>query len=79
MLSFPKNGLSVAVDFRNNTHTPDLIRDLQLLIKSYKGRTYLAKDAFIEKKMFQNFYPEFNTFKKFMDVNLSSNMKRKIF
>ena len=79
MLSFPQNGLSVAVDFRNNSHTPDLIRDLQLLIKGYKGRTYLAKDAFIDKKMFQNFYPEFNTFKKFMDVNLSSNLKRKIF
>ena len=79
MLSFPKNGLSIALDFRNNIHTPDLIKDLQLLVKDCKGRTYLAKDAFINKKMFQNFYPEFNTFKKYMDVNLSSNMKRKIF
>ena len=79
ILSFPKNGLSIAIDFRNNKETPKLINSLHKITGELEGRSYLAKDLFIDRENFMLFYPQFKNFIKYMDAGISSNMKRILF
>ena len=79
ILSFPKNGLSIAIDFRNTKETPKLINSLHKITGELDGRSYLAKDLFIDRENFMIFYPQYKNFIKYMDAGISSNMKRVLF
>ena len=46
MLSFPRPGLTLALDFAVDTGTPALVATLNRYVRSLGGRVYLAKDAF---------------------------------
>lgn len=47
--SFPKEGYTLALDFKINDKLMDLIPRLDALMDEYEGRVYLAKDAFSER------------------------------
>ena len=63
-LSFPMEGYSLALDFKNSQKTQELLNKLDLIVNENHGRIYLAKDSRIRKKFFENGYPLFDTFKK---------------
>lgn len=46
MLSFPRRGLTVAVDLPIRASTPDVVARLNEIVIAEGGRIYLAKDAF---------------------------------
>jgi decaprenylphospho-beta-D-ribofuranose 2-oxidase len=46
LLSFPRPGLTLAMDFAVGAHTPRLVAALNAFVRERGGRIYLAKDAF---------------------------------
>jgi FAD/FMN-containing dehydrogenase len=46
MLSFPRPGLTLALDFAVDAGTPALVATLNRHVQALGGRVYLAKDAF---------------------------------
>lgn len=62
LLSFSKPGISFAFDFVNKEKNAALIKAIHDLLISVNGRVYLAKDSFLNKKQFQQMYPQFTTF-----------------
>ena len=63
-LSFPMEGYSLALDFKNSQKNQELLNKLDLIVNENHGRIYLAKDSRIRKKFFEDGYPLFDTFKK---------------
>ncbi len=53
LLSFPKLGISIAIDVPVRSWTQPLIDDLNALVLGEGGRIYLAKDAFTRPEHFQ--------------------------
>jgi FAD/FMN-containing dehydrogenase len=79
LLSFPRPGLTLALDFPNQGEkTNNLFRQLDDLILKAGGRIYPAKDARMSSTLFQAMYPEWREFKKFMDPGFSSDFWKRI-
>ncbi len=57
MLSFPKPGISFALDLPIDEHTPELINALNEMVIAEGGRVYLAKDAFTRPEHFRAMEP----------------------
>lgn len=53
VLSFPKRGMSVAIDLPVTPDTPDLVRRLNRFVIAHGGRIYLAKDTFTRREDFE--------------------------
>ena len=64
-LSFPKKGWTLAMDFKNNKETVDLIDELDQIILKLKGRIYLAKDSLMSEKLFKQTYESWEAFHNF--------------
>jgi hypothetical protein len=80
MLSFPKAGVTLALDFPNkNLTTLKLFNQLDAVVKKYKGRIYLAKDAHQSKNLFAMGYPNIKKFSHFRDPGISSLMSKRLF
>ena len=72
ILSFPIEGYSLAIDFKNTTKLKDLLNLLDKIVIKYKGKIYLCKDARMNKEMFRNTYPrwrEFQSIRKKYNLN----------
>jgi|TARA_B110000305_G_scaffold237154_1_gene299861 FAD/FMN-containing dehydrogenase len=79
LLSFAEPGVTLALDFPNQgKKTKKLFHDLEAIVKSSKGKIYLAKDLLMTRETFESSYPGLNTFKKFRDINLSSQMSKRL-
>lgn len=52
ILSFPKEGFTLALDFPINPKTLNLFNELDEIVKKFDGRLYLAKDSRMTKEMF---------------------------
>jgi FAD/FMN-containing dehydrogenase len=57
LLSFPKPGISIALDIAVRDDTQELIDALNALVIAEKGRIYLAKDAFTRAEHFRAMEP----------------------
>ena len=57
LLSFPKLGISIAIDVPVRRWTRPLIDELNDLVLAEGGRIYLAKDAFSRPEHFQKMEP----------------------
>lgn len=80
ILSFPMEGITLALDFPNQgTSTLDLLFCLDKIVLENSGRLYLAKDARMEQKFFMQTYPLAKEFMKFRDPFFSSDMSRRLF
>lgn len=79
MLSFPYEGLTLAVDVPNRgPATLDLLGSLDELVTAGNGRIYPAKDARMPADMFKSQYPQWTEFEKLRDPNFSSSFWRRV-
>lgn len=79
ILSFPKPGYTLALDFPNyHEKLLKLFKELDELVKESGGRLYPAKDAAMDSTTFQLMYPQFQEFKKYIDPCISSSFYQRI-
>ena len=79
MMSFPREGVTLALDFAN--YGPDLLKFLDrcdVIVRQAGGAIYPAKDARMSKESFAQFYPRLNEFEKFIDPKFSSSFWRRV-
>ncbi|MEM9425189.1 MAG: FAD-binding oxidoreductase [Pseudomonadota bacterium] len=57
-MSFPMEGYTLALDFRNTPEAENLILELEEMTVAAKGRIYLAKDALARPDNIKAMYPE---------------------
>ncbi len=63
MLSFPRPGMSIAMDFPiHPTKTPELVDRLNELVIAEGGRIYLTKDTFTRPEHFREMEPRLDAF-----------------
>lgn len=65
LLSFPRDGYSLALDLKATSQTNSLMRNLDDVLIRFNGRINLCKDARIPREIFELGYPEVDTFRKF--------------
>ena len=79
LLSFPEEGVTLALDFPNKgAKTLSLFEDLNKIIFENGGRLYPAKDALMKAEEFQKGYKKLDEFKKFVDPKFSSSFWRRV-
>lgn len=79
MLSFPRPGVTLALDFPNNgERTIGLFKKLDQIIIEAGGAIYPAKDACMSHELFLSGYPNLNKFIEFKDPRFNSNFWQRI-
>ena len=79
LLSFPRKGTTLALDFPNRGQkTLDLLNTLDTITLKYNGSVYPAKDARMSASSFAQYYPNWKKFESFIDPHFSSNFKRRV-
>lgn len=63
MISFPKEGYTLALDFPVRKGLLGFLDELDVLVLKYHGRLYLSKDARMQPGMLEGGYPELEKFK----------------
>lgn len=78
-LSFPREGVTLALDFPNNgTRTLQLLTELDHLVREANGVLYPAKDGRMSAPDFQRFYPQWEAFAAHVDPHFSSSFWRRV-
>jgi hypothetical protein len=79
MLSFPRCGVTLALDFPN-TGAPieRLFTELDEIVAAAGGRLYPAKDARMPAELFRNSYPRWREFARYVDPVFSSGFWRRV-
>jgi len=72
MLSFPRPGITLALDFPVSEKSFGLLNRLGALTLDYGGSMYPAKDALMTPEQFQAFYPDWRQFARFIDPAFTS-------
>jgi FAD/FMN-containing dehydrogenase len=73
LLSFPKPGITLALDFPIRAEVSlDLLDRLANITVEHGGRMYPAKDATMTAAQFQAFYPQWQEFARYIDPKFSS-------
>ena len=62
LLSFPREGYSLALDFKLTTSAITTLRWLEEVVASLDGRVYLTKDAVMQEETFKATYSNWETF-----------------
>ena len=83
MLSFPKPGFTLALDFPRRASTDDLVRRLHSITMEHGGRVYLAKDDQLGPSELRRMYPETAKFENVLrDIDprglMQSDMARRL-
>jgi FAD/FMN-containing dehydrogenase len=78
MLSFPRPGITLALDFPCTPETIRLSRVLEEVVNDAGGALYPAKDALMQAESFQSYYPAWRDFAKYMDPRFSSSLWRRV-
>jgi FAD/FMN-containing dehydrogenase len=79
MLSFPRPGVTLALDFPNKgKRTEKLFERLDSIVQEAGGRIYLAKDARMPRSLFGAGYPKLEEFLPYRDRGISSAMSRRL-
>jgi FAD/FMN-containing dehydrogenase len=79
MLSFPRPGLTLALDFAfSGQKTLQLLEDLDKIIRQSGGAVYPAKDARMSAESFQAFFPRWREFAQYVDPHFSSSFWRRV-
>lgn len=79
LLSFPFEGVTLALDFANNgTSTENLLRRLDEVVLQANGRLYPAKDGRMPAALFKAGYPRWEEFAAHVDPALSSAFWRRV-
>jgi FAD/FMN-containing dehydrogenase len=79
MMSFPKPGITVALDFPiKPDKTFPLVHRLADMTLEFGGRLYPAKDATMTAAQFQAFYPQWRQFSRFRDPLFTSSFWERV-
>ncbi|MBO9187770.1 FAD-binding protein [Rhizobium sp. L80/93] len=79
LLSFPKEGTTLALDFPNHGgRTLRLMERLDAIVLEAGGRLYPAKDGRMSAQMFQQGYPAWQEFAKHLDTGFSSHFWQRV-
>jgi FAD/FMN-containing dehydrogenase len=79
LMSFPRPGLTLALDFPNRGgKTTQLLDKLDEIVVAAGGAVYPAKDARLSSNVFTKYYPNIDTFKKHIDPKFSSSFWRRV-
>ena len=79
MLSFPRPGICLALDFSNRGSTTlNVLQELDELVIAAGGSVYPAKDLRMSKRAFESFYPQSSTFCQYIDPNFSSDFWQRV-
>ncbi len=79
MMSFPKPGITLALDFPiREGRTFELVDRLGAMTEEAGGRLYPAKDARMTGEQFRNFYPRWQEFSSYIDRRFSSSFWRRV-
>lgn len=79
MLSFPRKGVTLALDFSNRgERTLQLLERLDRITREAGGAVYPAKDARMSARSFQSYYPQWRAFSRFVDPRFSSSFWRRV-
>ena len=62
LLSFPKSGYTLTLDFKNEASLFPLLDELDQIVLDHDGRLYLAKDARMSEAVFKASYPNWEAF-----------------
>ncbi|MEM6602596.1 MAG: FAD-binding oxidoreductase [Pseudomonadota bacterium] len=62
MLSFPRPGFTLALDFPNKKGVVAMLKEFEAMTIAAGGRVYLAKDALMSPESFEKMYPHKNEF-----------------
>jgi FAD/FMN-containing dehydrogenase len=79
MLSFPRPGLTLAVDFAfRGQRTLALLEELDRVVRAAGGAVYPAKDARMSPESFRRFFPQWERFAVHVDPKFSSSFWRRV-
>jgi FAD/FMN-containing dehydrogenase len=79
LLSFPRPGLTLAVDFAfRGESTLRLLEALDAVVGDSGGAVYPAKDARMSRQSFRRFFPKWNEFAEYVDPRFSSSFWRRV-
>ena len=79
LLSFPRPGVTLAVDFRfRGAHTLQLLQELDRIVSDAGGAVYPAKDARMTSQSFRSFFPSWERFAQSIDPKFSSSFWRRV-
>ncbi len=79
LLSFPRPGLTLAVDFPvRGRSTLALLDRLDAIVREAGGALYPAKDARMSVESFRSFFPEWERFAAYVDPKFSSSFWRRV-
>ena len=79
MLSFPRPGITLALDFPNRGQfTTHLFDELDGCVEKAGGSVYPAKDARMSAEFFQRSYPNWEAFSQYIDPQFSSSFWRRV-
>jgi FAD/FMN-containing dehydrogenase len=79
MLSFPRPGVTLALDFAmQGESTLRLCERLDEIVRDAGGAVYPAKDARMSAASFQAYYPNWRDFARYIDPNFSSSFWRRV-
>lgn len=78
LLSFPRSGLSVALDFPRTRGLPDLLDRLDGVVEGDGGRLYPAKDDRMPARLFKKWYPGWEKVEALRDPAFNSDFWRRV-
>ena len=79
MLSFPRPGATLALDFPNRgPKTLQLLESLDAITRNARGAVYPAKDARMSAASFQQYFPAWREFQAYIDPKFSSSFWRRV-
>ena len=79
LLSFPREGVTLALDFPNRgEETFSLLDTLDKIVIQAGGAVYPAKDARMSSTSFKAYYPNWSDFAKYIDPHFSSSFWRRV-
>ncbi|MFK5915050.1 MAG: FAD-binding oxidoreductase [Woeseiaceae bacterium] len=79
LLSFPRQGTTLALDFPNRGQTTlDLLNELDVITLKYSGSVYPAKDARMSSTSFEQYYPNWKKFEQYIDPLFSSDFRKRV-
>jgi hypothetical protein len=79
MLSFPRPGLTLALDFAmRGERTLKLMQSLDEVVQQSGGALYPAKDARMSSALFEASFPRWRGFVPYIDPKMSSSFWRRV-
>lgn len=79
LLSFPRPGVTLALDFPNRGEaTLRLLEELDSITRAAGGAVYPAKDARMSALSFQQYFPRWRQLRAFIDPKFSSSFWRRV-